>query len=84
MVQKSLAMTEDQPVPNGSGYVSLRTLGGVCERVTQCEIRGYGCGEGTARSVRARCFDPGRVKFQEMMPIEQDIDHFRRTVVSGR
>ena len=84
MVQKSLALTEDQPVANGSGHVSLRTLGGVCERVTQREIRGDGCGEGAARSVRARCIDPGRVKFKETMPIEQDIDHFRWTVVSGR
>ena len=84
MVQKSLAVTEDQPVANGSGHVSLRALGGVCERVTQREIRSNGCGEGAARSVRARCFDPGRVKFKEMMPIEQDVDHFRWTVVSGR
>ena len=84
MVQKSLAMTEDQPVANGSGHVSLCTLGGVSERVTQREIRGYGCGEGAAGAVRARCFDPGRVKFKEMMPIEQDIDHFRWAVVSGR
>ena len=76
MVQKSLAMSDFEPVANGRGHVSLRALSGVIERVAKRKIRGDRRSEGTARSMRPWCVDPRRVKFEEMVSVEQQVDDF--------
>src|SRR5215470_2818348 len=84
MVQKSLTVTDDQPVADGAGHVSLRASRGVIELTSQSQVRRDGGGKRASCSMRAAAVDPSGVKFQEPMPVEQDVGYFWWPVVGGR
>ena len=83
MVQDSLASSDGELVADGGSHVSLCAFRRIGERTAEREIGRHRCGERTSRSVRPWCLDPRRVKFEEMVSVEQHVDDFR-PVAGGR